>query len=257
MSEFLDSILIATRENLENRKKSHPLSVIREKRPIHSKGSLADAVAGPGVSIIAEIKRASPSKGIIRPDLDVTAIASAYEKAGARAISVLTEESYFKGSLDDLREARKASGLPILRKDFIIDPYQVWEAAGAGADAILLIVAALGEDGLVSLMRSASEADLEALVEVHTRRELEIALDAGAGLIGINNRDLNTFEVSLDTTTNLIDSIPDNVLVVSESGITSKDDISRLYGKGVDAVLIGEALMKDADPAARVKELLG
>lgn len=256
MSEFLEKILAATRQNLNLRKNDKPLSVIRENLPIHSKGSLAAAVADHGVSIIAEIKRASPSKGMIRPELDVATIVSAYEKAGARAISVLTEESYFKGSLQDLREARKACALPILRKDFIIDSYQVWEAAAAGADAILLIVAVLGDKELESLLQEADEAELECLVEVHTREELENAIDAGAALIGINNRDLQTFEVNLDTTINLIDSIPENVLVVSESGIHNRDDISRLSARGVNAVLIGEALMRCADPAAKVKELL-
>lgn len=248
---------MATRESLNIRRNERPLSLIRENLPINIKRSLAAAVAEPGVTIIAEIKRASPSKGMIRPELDVAAIASAYEDAGARAVSVLTEEQFFKGSLQDLQVARSACELPILRKDFIVDSYQVWEAAASGADAILLIVAALSKDELVHLRDEAAEAGLECLVEVHTSDELATALTMGTELIGINNRDLTTFEVSLDTTTDLIDSIPDNVLVVSESGINSSEEISRLFAKGVKAVLIGEALMKDEHPAAKVKELLG
>lgn len=257
MSEFLDKIIASTRESLETRKIERPLSVFIENRPIHIKRSLVAAVAEPGVTIIAELKRASPSKGMIRPDLDVAKVAASYEAAGARAISVLTEERHFHGSLHDLELVRESCGLPVLRKDFIIDSYQVREAAAAGADAILLIVAALERDSIAALMDEAEDAGLECLVEVHTRDELETALGVGAELIGINNRDLRTFKVSLDTTADLIDSIPDNVLVVSESGINERDDISRLLEKGVDAVLIGEALMRNEDPAAKVRELLG
>jgi len=257
LSEFLEKILVATRESLESRRKKHPLSEIRANLPILDYKSLADAVAEPGVSIIAEIKRASPSKGMIRPDLDVAGVAAAYERAGARAVSVLTEESFFLGSLDDLRAARAACSLPVLRKDFIIDPYQVWEAAAAGADAILLIVAALTDDELAGLMAEAGEARLDCLVEVHDREELERALGQGARLVGVNNRDLRTFRVDLDTTADLIDSVPDGVLLVSESGISTRDDIRRLAGIGVDAFLIGEALMRDDDPEAKLGELLG
>lgn len=257
MSEFLEKILAATRASLETRKKNHPLSVIQENLPIYIKRSLVAAVAEPGVSVIAEIKRASPSKGMIRPDLDVTATASAYEQAGAKAVSVLTEESYFHGSLEDLSAAREACGLPLLRKDFIVDRYQVWESAAAGADAILLIVAALTDEELKRLTSEAREARLECLVEVHDREELERALGLGTVLIGINNRNLNTFEVDLDTTINLIDSVPDSVNVVSESGISNREDIERLADKGVEAVLVGEALMREDDPGIKVRELIG
>lgn len=193
---------------------------------------------------------------MIRPDLDVAEIAAAYERAGARAVSVLTEEQYFQGSLDDLVAASNACELPILRKDFIVDEYQVWEAAAAGAHAILLIVAALATDELQALMGAASEAGVECLVEVHDREELATAIACGASLIGINNRNLKTFEVNLDTTADLIDSVPDTVMVVSESGISTRDDIARLSKLGVNAVLIGEALMRNDDPAAMVKGLL-
>ena len=257
MSEFLEKILEATSASLESRRKLKPLSAIRENLPIHIKRSLAEAVAEPGVSIIAEIKRASPSKGAIRPNLDVASVVADYEQGGAKAVSILTEEQYFHGSLEDLRVARKSSGLPLLRKDFIIDSYQVWEAAAAGADAILLIVAALSAAELSRLTAEAEVAKLECLVEVHDRDELGIALNQGVRLLGINNRNLKTFEVDLDTTADLIDSVPDTVLVVSESGIATRDDIKRLEEMGISGVLIGEALIKDDDPAGRLRELLG
>lgn len=256
MSEFLEKILKATRESLESRRKERPLSSIRENLPIDNKRSLMAAVAAPGVSIIAEIKRASPSKGMIRPDLDVAGTVAAYEQAGARAVSVLTEEEYFYGSLDDLRVARRACGLPLLRKDFIVDRYQVWEAVEAGADAILLIVAALTVEDLELLLGEARLAGLECLVEVHDRSELETALACGAELVGINNRDLKTFKVDLDTTADLIDSVPNSIHLVSESGISTREDITRIASLGVGAVLIGEALMRTDDPAGAVKELL-
>lgn len=193
---------------------------------------------------------------MIRPDLDVARTVAAYEAAGARAVSVLTEEKYFHGSLDDLATARSACQLPLLRKDFIIDPYQVWEAAAAGADAILLIVAALEPGRLRELQEEAGAAGLECLVEVHDREELETAIESEARLVGINNRNLKTFVVDLDTTANLIDSVPDKVLIVSESGISTRADISRLCRLGVDAVLIGEALMRGDDPGSAVREML-
>lgn len=193
---------------------------------------------------------------MIRPDLDVARTVAAYEQAGARAVSVLTEEEYFHGGLDDLRVARKSCSLPLLRKDFIIDPYQVWEAAEAGADAILLIVAALPVEGLKLLLEEARQAGLECLVEIHDHAELETALACGTRLVGINNRDLKTFKVDLDTTADLIDSVPDTVQLVSESGISTRDDIARIESLGVGAVLIGEALMRTDDPATVLKELL-
>jgi indole-3-glycerol phosphate synthase len=205
--------------------------------------------------MIAEVKRASPSKGDIRPNLDVAAVVSAYEQAGARAISILTEERHFKGSLMDLRQARQASGLPLLRKDFIIDPYQVWEAAEAGADAILLIVAALKLKQLKELYDEATAAGLECLFEVHKRDELKTALAAGAALVGINNRDLKTFKVNLETTLNLIEFVPKMVPVVSESGIKSSNDVARLAQAGVAAILVGEVLMLSQDPGEKVREL--
>lgn len=267
MPEFLKKILASTRENLGERMRQTSLEQLREtvkERAVQSaagsgeKRSLTQAVGSPGISVIAEVKRASPSKGDIRPDLDVAEIVAAYERAGAAAISVLTEPRYFKGSLDDIVTARKTltSLVPILRKDFIVDPYQIWEAAAAGADAVLLIVAALSADELAFFQKIAAEAGLECLVETHDPEELKAALASGAPLIGINNRNLRTFELSLQTTLDMIGLIPDGVLVVSESGIATSADVSRLAEAGVDAVLVGETLMRSADPGAGLRQLL-
>jgi len=257
LPEFLQKILASTREDLEARKLALSLAQLKERvsgdRP---RRLLTRAVSSPGISVIAEIKRASPSKGPIRPELDVAGIASAYESAGAAAVSVLTEERYFKGSLDDLRAARAACGLPLLRKDFIIDSYQVWEAAEAGADAVLLIVAALSAEELVSLRQEAEAAGLECLVEVHSLEEMERAAAAGARLIGINNRDLRTFEVSLRTTTDMMNHAPEGVPIVSESGIRGAADVSMLANAGVNAVLVGETLMRSEDPGNALRQLL-
>ena len=258
MPEFLSRILNTTRQDLSKRKLERPLDALRDSvrsAPRHGR-SLIGAVREPGTSVIAEIKRASPSRGDIHPDVDVAATAAAYESAGAAAVSVLTEERHFKGSLADLVAVRAACGLPVLRKDFIIDPYQVWEAAAAGADAILLIVAALGLRELNELFSVASLAGLECLVEVHNRAELDIALDAGVALIGINNRDLKTFNVDLDTTINLIEFVPSGMPVVSESGIRDAADVKRLAAAGVAAVLVGETLMRSSDPAESLGRLL-
>lgn len=256
MSGFLDKILTTTRQDLEERKKSLPLDELKDAVTPREAGAFQRAIAAPGISAIAEIKRASPSRGDIRPGLKVPDIVKAYEEGGARAISVLTEERYFKGSLADLRQARSISRLPILRKDFIIDPYQVWEAAEAGAGAVLLIVAALTPSSLEALIVEASGAGLDTLVEVHTRAELETAVTANVPLIGINNRDLTTFEISLQTSLDMIESVPDGVLVVSESGIRSREDVVRLEQAGVDAILVGETLMRSADPGGKLRELM-
>lgn len=259
MSDFLKQILVSTREDLEARRRRHPLADLKAAAAVRQRtpDAFLHALAAPGISVIAEVKRASPSKGDIRPDLDVAAVVGAYEAGGARAISVLTEERYFKGSLDDLRQARAVTSLPIIRKDFVIDDYQIWEAAAAGADAVLLIVAALDPQTLGRLMATATAAGLTALVEVHTAAELAVALGENASLVGINNRDLTSFNVSLQTTLDMIDSVPEGVVVVSESGIGGRDDVIRLAGAGVDAVLIGEALMRSADPAQKIRELSG
>lgn len=267
MQGFLEKILASTSEDLVARKRQTTLDEL--KAAVHDraarvmagtgeKRSLVQAVARPSISVIAEVKRASPSKGDIRPDLDVADIVKAYEQAGAAAISVLTEPRYFKGSLDDLATARNSltTPVPILRKDFIVDPYQIWEAAAAGADAILLIVAALDVDKLASFQNEAAAAGLECLIEIHDADELQIALASGASLIGINNRDLRSFTVNLKTTLDMIGLFPDGVLVVSESGIATSADVRMLVAAGVDAVLVGETLMRCDDPGAGLRKLL-
>jgi indole-3-glycerol phosphate synthase len=214
-------------------------------------------VHGPGINIIAEIKRASPSRGEINADFDLAERAQAYQRGGAIAISILTEEDYFQGSLDDLRVVRQAVSLPLLRKDFIIDEFQIYESAASGADAVLLIVAALSDEALRNL-RSIAEDELgmDALIEVHTRDELRRASDCGATLIGVNNRDLHTFEVSLETSAQLIQEAPRDVICISESGLYTAEDLRRLKESGYKGFLIGEALMRAEDPAVVLNELL-
>jgi indole-3-glycerol phosphate synthase len=199
---------------------------------------------GGNLAIIAEIKKASPSAGVIAETFEPPAIAQDYERAGAQAISVLTDEKFFQGALDHLIEARSKISLPVLRKDFTIDEIQIAEAAAAGADAILLIVAALPQKQLVDLASAAAKYQLEALVEVHTLGELERALDANAGIIGINNRDLTSFQIDLGVTEQLSAEVPDEIVLVSESGIKTPDDVARVKACGVDAILVGEALMR-------------
>ena len=196
------------------------------------------------IAVIAEIKKASPSAGLIAESFDPVAIAQNYERAGAAAISVLTDKQFFQGALDHLVDVRRAVALPILRKDFILDQIQIAESAAAGADAILLIVAALEQKQLVDLYAAAATYRLDALVEVHTGEELDRALNIGAKIIGINNRDLATFDVDLSVTEELCKRVSDDVVLVSESGIKTAEDVARLQGCGVDAILIGEALMR-------------
>jgi len=214
-----------------------------------------EALVRPGLSVIAEFKRGSPSAGPIHPDADVAAVVSAYERGGAAAISVLTDERHFHGSLADLEQARAASGLPILRKDFIVDPYQLWEAVIAGADAVLLIVAALAPEDLKVLFEEASALDLDCLIEVHDEDDLERALKLDPDVIGINNRNLRDLSVDVATTDELLTDVPAGMTVVAESGYRDRDQIEELDRIGVDAVLIGEALMRCEDPEAMVREL--
>ena len=217
----------------------------------------SEALIAEGISLIAEMKRASPSKGPIRPGASVSDIVSGYQRAGASAVSVLTEPNWFGGSLDDLVEARAACDLPLLRKDFVVDEYQLLEARVAGADAVLLIVAALERSRIEELMGAASDLGLDALVEVHDEKEVEVAVEAGAEVIGINNRDLHSLEVDLETTFELLADVPAGTVVVAESGITLNEDVERLERAGVDAILVGEALMRADDPVRAVRELLG
>ena len=216
------------------------------------------ALAGGGdVSVIAEIKRRSPGAGDIRPGLNPALLARRYQSAGAAALSVLTDEGYFGGALSDLRAARAAVTLPVLRKDFTVDPLQVDEARAAGADAVLLIVRILSQGLLTDLHGRARELGMSALVEVHDAEELDRALSAGAHLVGINNRDLRTFRTDLAVTEGLLAGIPPTCSVVSESGIREGADVARLGEAGVDAVLVGESLLREPDPGAKVEELRG
>jgi indole-3-glycerol phosphate synthase len=211
-----------------------------------------------GINIIAEFKRRSPSKGVIREGANPIDVARAYQAGGAVAMSVLTEEDYFAGSLDDLRQVKSAVDLPVLRKDFIVDDFQIYESAAAGADAILLIVAALDDEPLSRMRRLAEdELQIDALVEVHTSDEMKRAVACGAKLIGVNNRDLRTFEVSLETSLRLAREAPADTVLISESGLKSPDDLQRLHDAGYRGFLIGETLMRADDPAAALRSFRG
>jgi len=210
-----------------------------------------------GMACIAEFKRRSPSKDWIHRDADVSVVVTAYEAAGAAAVSVLTDTPFFGGSLDDLRRARAATRLPLLRKDFLIDLYQVVEARAAGADAVLLIVSALRDQDLRSLLGETERWGMEALVETHDADEVTRAVDAGARIVGVNHRDLRTFAMNMDLAVSMRPRIPPDRLVVAESGIRNADDVRRLRAAGIDAILVGETLMQSPEPAARLRELLG
>jgi indole-3-glycerol phosphate synthase len=212
---------------------------------------------GPGVQVIAEVKKASPSAGVIRADFDPVAQARMYEVHGAACISVLTDGPFFQGSLADLAAVRAAVGLPLLRKDFILERRQILEARVAGADAVLLIAEILDDDALHRLMREIDEWKMQALVELYDAENLPRILDAGVSLVGVNNRDLRTFEVRLEHTLELAERMPDGVCLVSESGVRTRADVERLSAAGVRAVLVGETLMRADDPGAKLRELLG
>src|SRR5918997_736382 len=254
----LDRIVDDTRDEVARRRQRVPLAQLEraldsrpEARPFQ------EAASRPGTSVIAEYKRRSPSAGQIREGATVTEVVQAYERGGAAALSILTEPFHFGGSLDDLREALAATELPILRKDFIVDPYQLYESAAAGADAILLIVAALEPEDLYDLLREARDLDLDALVEVHDERELEIALDVEADVLGLNNRDLVDFSVDIERTYELLSDVPAGKTVVAESGFSTRDELDELERVGVDAVLIGETLMRAPDVEEAVRRLSG
>jgi len=252
----LDAIVQATRDEVERRKRERPLADLEREADRRPEGRpFREALARPATSVIAEHKRRSPSAGEIREGSSVTEIVRAYERGGAAALSILTEERHFGGSLADLTEARAASDLPILRKDFTVDPYQLVEARAVGADAVLLVVGSLESDALASLYQEARALDLDALVEVHDGNELETALEIDADLIGINNRDLQDFSVDIAKTFELLADVPAGKTVVSESGIVHREQVEELERVGVDAVLVGETLMRAADPEAACREL--
>jgi len=254
---MLDKIIAQKREEVEQRKKVATITylqerIARQKPPL----DLAPALKGDHIRLIAEVKQASPSRGMLSPNFNPIELAQTYAEGGAAAISVLTEANYFMGSIEYLAAIKEVVGLPLLRKDFIFDPYQVYESRAYGADALLLIVAILSQEQLKELVSLSHSLGLRCLVEVHNEGEAEKAVLSEAEIIGINNRDLDTFTVDIDTTHRLRPLIPQKRIVVSESGIKSRKDIEKLGKWGVDAVLVGEALVTAGDVLAKMKELL-
>jgi indole-3-glycerol phosphate synthase len=257
MAEILTTIAEHVRGVVERRRRETPLSALRDRPEFNAPTrGFARALSGTTRRIIAEVKKASPSKGLIRADFDPVAIATDYATHGASAISVLTEERFFQGNLIYLERIRMAVSVPLLRKDFMLDAYQIVEAKSYGADAVLFIAAMIEPSLLGELRAQAAELKLDSFVEVHTESELEIALRAGAHLVGINNRDLNTFEVNLATTERLAPLIPAGTSAVCESGIDNLEQIRRVEAMGIHAFLIGESLMRAPRPGAKLKELL-
>lgn len=258
--DVLKKILAAKADELAAARRARPLPAVRREAesmpPARGfAGALAARVARGRAAVIAEIKQASPSKGLLRADFDPPAIARSYLAGGATCLSVLTDAPFFKGSLDDLRAVRAAVDLPLLRKDFLLDPYQVYEARAAGADCILLIVAALDDALLADLYAASGELGLDALIEVHDEAELDRAMRLAPRLLGVNNRNLHTFETRLDTTVRLAARVPRECTLVAESGIHSAADVALIRSAGVHAFLVGEAFMRAADPGARLAEL--
>jgi indole-3-glycerol phosphate synthase len=252
----LDDLVGATREAVRRRKRERPIAELEREAGAQPEGRpFTEALARPGTSLIAEHKRRSPSAGTIREGAQCADVVRAYERGGAAAVSVLTEEAHFGGSLADLREARAATELPILRKDFTIDPYQLYEAKAVGADAVLLVVGSVESEKLAALHREARALDLDAIVEVAREEELDVALEIDADVLGINNRNLEDFTVDLQRTFDLLADVPAGKVVVSESGIRYREQIEELEHVGVDAVLIGEVLMRAPDPEGAVREL--
>lgn len=255
----LDEIVAHKRSELAALKARRPLgglvAACRDLVPARDFETALRPAAGDRVRLIAEVKRASPSQGLFRADLDPIAQASVYAGAGAASVSVLTDARYFHGSLDDLARVRTAVSIPVLRKEFIVDEYQLWESREAGADAVLLIVAALEDAALRDLLDTAKGAGLASLVEVHTAAELDRALRLGAPVIGVNNRDLQTLTTSLEPSLALLPQIPPGPVAVSESGLASGADVARVVAAGAHAVLVGESLLRAGDVAAKVREL--
>ncbi len=262
VESFLEKIIKAKRDEVAARKAEVPLDDLKARirdlpatRDFHR--ALDRRSFGGRIRLIAEVKRASPSQGTIRHHFDLDQVVHAYVTAGAAALSVLTDTAFFRGTLDDLAHVKARMSLPVLRKDFIIDPYQVYETRAWGADAILLIVAALDKQAFQDLLGLSQELGLHPLTEVHTRDELQTALGAKGSIVGINNRDLKTFQVSLETTFALLPDIPPDRVVISESGIGEHTEVARLEAAGVDAILVGEGLLRAQDVRQRVRDLLG
>jgi indole-3-glycerol phosphate synthase len=258
---ILDDIIANKRREVAARQASRPLAAVTagaaiSRPPRDFRAALTSALR-PAPRVIAEIKRRSPSKGALRPELDPASVAAVYEQNGAAAISVLADARFFGGSLDDLIMARRAVSIPVLCKEFVVDQYQVYEAREAGADAILLLASVLDADLLRAYRRLASDLGMAALVEVHTHAELESALASGASIIGVNNRDLRTFNVSLETTRSLLPAVPPGIVTVSESGIHTTSDRNMLSDLGVDALLVGEGLLTAPDLALATRAICG
>jgi indole-3-glycerol phosphate synthase len=259
MATHLDEILTVTRRDLERRKQSANLHDLEHRAAAHTPRGFAAALRRHSTeqpAIIAELKKASPSKGLIRADFQVAPLATRLADAGASALSILTEEHFFQGSLANLEEASRAVSIPCLRKDFIVDEFQILEARGFAADAILLIAAALSDSSLKQLTAAAHAQQLDVLCEVHNAEELSRVLDLGCDAIGVNNRNLHTFEVRLETSIELASSVPQSTVRVAESGIHSPADIARLQSAGFNAFLVGESLMRQPDPAHALRRLL-
>ena len=260
MKDVLQAILARKGEEIEERQRLRPLAAMREAAlaqpaPRGFAQAIRDKRAQDLPAVIAEVKKASPSKGVIRANFDPAAIARSYEAGGAACLSVLTDVDYFQGSNAYLKQAREACALPVLRKDFTIDPYQVYEARALGADCILLIVAALDDVVMADLTVLALELGMDVLVEVHDIDELERALQVPAPLLGVNNRNLRTFDVSLDTTLGLREAVPADRILVTESGIATRADVARMRDAGVNAFLVGETFMRAQDPGKALREL--
>ncbi len=258
--DVLRSIIQDKLSEIESAKSSVPLSELVSRLddidpPRGFEARIREWLQGNKAAVIAECKKASPSKGVIRANYDVQFAARSYERGGAACLSVLTDQKYFQGALDDLTDARLASSLPALRKDFIVDDYQLYESRVAGADCILLIVAALDQQQIIDLGDSARELGLDVLIEVHSYEELEVALSYPNGMIGINNRNLRNFETTLETSLILCRNVPDNRVVISESGIHTREDVRLLSEAGINAYLVGESLMKACDPGTRLNEV--
>lgn len=255
--EMLDEIMAHHRENLPKTMAAVPFEDLRAMTAVAPRPrDFEAAVRAPGVSLIAECKKASPSKGLLVPNYDPVRLARLYEKAGARAISVLTDARHFQGTLEHLRDVREAVRVPVLRKDFIFHPYQVYEARVAGADAVLLIAAVLSDTEMRELLALVQKLGMAALIEVHSAEEVERALPLRPAMIGINNRDLQTFEVDFGNTARLRALIPPEIAVVGESGIKSAEDMAVMRAAAVDAVLVGESLVRSKDVAGAVRELV-
>lgn len=256
--KFLDRIVNSKRTRLNKKKQEMPLDFLKDrvKKAEFVSKDFRRAISKPdGIALIAELKKASPSAGVLREDFDPVAIAKEYESAGVNAVSVLTEEDFFKGSMNILSEVKRIISKPVLAKDFFIDEYQIYEAKLCGADSILLIVRILEEDTLNKFLRISLELGMDSLVEVHNEVELKKALNSEAEIIGINNRNLENFKVDLRTTENLFKMIPEGKLTVSESGINTRDDIEFLISAGVNAILVGEAFMRSGNIPAKIREL--